>query len=170
MTVTIRLARPADVQALADIERDAGKSFLAIPDLAWIASDNVMSADDHLTRITAATVWVAEDSTAGVVGFLNAGAIGGDLHIWEAAIRRDFQKRGLGARLIAVAAEHALAVGLASVTLTTFRNVAWNARFYAHNGFEIVEADDLDTRLAGLLRQEADWGMPRRCAMRRRLS
>jgi GNAT superfamily N-acetyltransferase len=170
MTVTIRLARPADVPALPDIERDAGKSFLAVPDLAWIASDNVMSAEDHLSRIAAATVWVADDAGAGVVGFLNAEAIGEDLHIWEAAVRRDFQQRGLGARLLAAAADHAGAAGLAAITLTSFRDVAWNAPFYARNGFEIVEGDDLDARLAGLLRQEAERGLPRRCAMRRRLS
>jgi GNAT superfamily N-acetyltransferase len=170
MTVTIRLARPADAQALPEIERDAGRNFLAIPDLAWIASDNVTSAEDHLSRVAGATVWVAEDAETGVVGFLNAEAIGEDLHIWEVAVRGDFQQRGIGACLIDAAFDHARAAGLAAVTLTTFRDVAWNAPFYARNGFAIVEGDGLDDRLAGLLRQEADWGMPRRCAMRRPIS
>jgi GNAT superfamily N-acetyltransferase len=170
MTVTIRLARAADVPALPEVERDAGQSFLAIPDLAWIAGDNVTSAEDHLARIAAGTVWVPEDADAGVVGFLNAEAIGAELHIWELAVRRDFQQQGIGARLLAAAADHARAAGLAAVTLTTFRDVAWNAPFYARNGFEVVEEAGLDARLAGLLRQEAAWGLPRRCAMRRPVS
>ncbi len=170
MTITIRLAEPADARGLPDIERDAGKSFFAIPDLAWIASDNVMSADEHLPRIATGTVWVAEDAAAGVIGFLNAEAIGAELQIWEAAVRGDFQQRGIGARLLGAAFDHARAAGLAAVTLTTFRDVAWNAPFYARNGFGIVEGHDLDERLAGLLRQEAAWGLPRRCAMRRPVS
>ncbi len=170
MSLTIRLARPADAEALPEIERDAGRSFLAIPDLAWIASDSVMAADEHLPRVAAGTVWVAEDDAAGVVGFLNAEAIGADLHIWEAAVRGGFQQRGIGARLLDAAFDHADAAGLAAVTLTTFRDVAWNAPFYARNGFAIVEGDDLDDRLAGLLRHEALQGMPRRCAMRRPVS
>jgi GNAT superfamily N-acetyltransferase len=170
MTVTIRPARPEDAQALPAIERDAGRSFLAIPDLAWIASGSVMSVDEHLPRIVEGTAWVAEEAEAGVIGFLSAEAVGVDLHIWEAAVRSAFQQHGIGARLFGAAFDHARAAGLTAVTLTTFRDVAWNAPFYARNGFAIVEAGDLDERLAGLLRQEADWGMPRRCAMRRRVS
>jgi GNAT superfamily N-acetyltransferase len=170
MIVTIRLAAPADAQGLPDIERDAGRGFLTIPDLAWIASDNVMSADEHLSRIAAGTLWVADDAAAGVIGFLNAEAIGAELHIWEAAVRGDFQQRGIGARLLGAAFDHARAAALTAVTLTTFRDVAWNAPFYARNGFAIVEGDGLGERLTGLLRQEAALGMPRRCAMRRPVS
>jgi GNAT superfamily N-acetyltransferase len=170
MTVTIRLAEPADAQGLPDVERDAGRSFLAIPDLAWIASDTVTSADDHLSRIAKGTVWVAEDDAAGVVGFLNAEITGPELHIWETAVRGEFQQRGIGARLLAAAFDHARAAGLAALSLTTFRDVAWNAPFYARHGFAIVKGDGVDERLASLLRQEAAWGMPRRCAMRRPVS
>jgi GNAT superfamily N-acetyltransferase len=166
MTVIIRLAEAADAEALPEVERDAGKSFLAIPDLAWIASHDLTSAEEHLSRIPAGTVWVAEDADAGLVGFLNAEAIGGELHIWEAAVRSDFQQRGIGARLLEAAADHARGAGLEALTLTTFRDVVCNAPFYARNGFEIVEGDD---RLDGLLRGEAERRLPRRCAMRRRL-
>jgi len=166
MIVAIRLATAADAEGLPDIERDAGRSFLAIPDLAWIASHDLTSAEEHLSRIPAGTVWVAEDADAGLVGFLNAEALDGEMHIWEAAVRRDFQQRGIGARLIEKAADRARAAGLAALTLTTFRDVAWNAPFYARNGFEIVEGD---ARLSTLLSREAERGLQRRCAMRRRL-
>jgi GNAT superfamily N-acetyltransferase len=170
MTISIRLARPSDAQGLPDVERDAGRSFLTIPDLAWIASDTVTSADEHLSRIVQGTIWVAEHASAGVIGFLNAEVTGPELHIWETAVRGEFQQRGIGARLLDAALDHARAAGLAALSLTTFRDVAWNAPFYARNGFAIVEGDALDERLASLLRQEASWGMPRRCAMRRPVS
>ena len=170
MTVAIRQARSADVQVLPAVERDAGRSFLAIPDLAWIARDEVTSAEEHLAQIAAGTIWVADDAAAGVVGFLTAEVIGNELHIWEMAVLRGFQQRGVGARLLAAVADHGRVVGLAGITLTTFRYVAWNAPFYARNGFEIANSAGIDPRLAELLRREADRGMPRRCAMRQSLA
>ncbi len=39
----IRVATPEDVQFLPEIERSSGEAFRAVPDLAWIADDAVMS-------------------------------------------------------------------------------------------------------------------------------
>jgi GNAT superfamily N-acetyltransferase len=166
MTVTIRPARAAEAEILPDIERDAGRSFLAIPDLAWIASDQVTPAEDHRARIAGGTVWIAEDGAARLVGFLNAEVTGDALHIWELAVRREAQQQGVGARLLGAAIDHARTAGLRAVTLTTFRDVPWNAPFYARNGFAILAPAEFDARLGGLLDQETAWGMSGRCAMR----
>jgi hypothetical protein len=57
--------------------------------------------------------------------------------------------------------------GFRAVTLTTFRDVAWNGPFYGRIGF--VEVDDLEAhpRLAKELAKEAAAGLPpeRRTAM-----
>ncbi len=54
------------------------------------------------------------------------------------------------------------------MTLTTFRELAWNERFYRKLGFETLEADALDARLLRTLAKEVACGLPaeRRCAMR----
>ena len=54
------------------------------------------------------------------------------------------------------------------VTLTTFRDVAWNAPFYAAMGFEILPDSALSDRLRKILRDEGAHGIPieRRVAMR----
>jgi hypothetical protein len=54
------------------------------------------------------------------------------------------------------------------VTLTTFRDVIWNEPFYKRLGFRTLRDDEMDERLAELLRQEAERGLPEgsRCAMR----
>ena len=49
----------------------------------------------------------------------------------------DWQGKGIGRRLIACVADRP-AKGLASLTLTTFRDVPWNAPFYARLGFEMI--------------------------------
>jgi N-acetylglutamate synthase-like GNAT family acetyltransferase len=74
----------------------------------------------------------------------------------------------VGRQLIACA-EHARKLGLTSLTLTTFRDVPWNAPFYARLGFEIVT--ELTPELRQKREEEAAHGLAydSRCAMRRHL-
>jgi hypothetical protein len=64
--------------------------------------------------------------------------------------------------------EPARDLGLNALTLTTFRDVPWNAPFYARFGFETLAPGELDPRLEAILRAEIAHGIPgdRRCAMR----
>jgi hypothetical protein len=43
----IRPAIAADAALLPEVERSAGESFRSIPDLAWLADDEVTTPDDH---------------------------------------------------------------------------------------------------------------------------
>ena len=165
LTIRIRPARPSDAILLPAVEVSAGASFRDIPDLAWIADDEVGAPDFHAPFIEAGTVWVADAEGGEVVGFLSAEHFGPDLHIWEVAVAHEAQKQGVGRRLIDEATRHARKTGLSSLTLTTFQDVAWNAPFYARIGFEAV-VPDTDNRLRGILEQEAERGLSRRCAMR----
>ena len=78
----------------------------------------------------------------------------------------DWQGKGIGRRLIACVADQARKRGLASLTLTTFRDVPWNAPFYARLGFEMI------TTLTPELREKREEEMAHglaydaRCAMR----
>lgn len=82
-------------------------------------------------------------------------------------VQPDFQKRGIGAGLVRACLIDARNSGFQAVTLTTFKDVPWNAPFYARLDFEEVTALDAHPRLAGELANEADNGLPieRRCAM-----
>lgn len=166
--ITIRLAVPQDACRLPAIERSAGHIFRTVPGLAWIADDAVMSAEAHLASIVAGTSWVAFDVTGEVVGFLSAERIDTELHVWELAVRAERQGRGIGTRLVGAAAGHARASGLRALTLTTFRALAWNERFYAQLGFVTLEDGAIEGRLRAVLEREGIHGLPleRRCAMR----
>lgn len=54
------------------------------------------------------------------------------------------------------------------MTLTTFRDVPWNAPFYARAGFRELAAAELSPELAELVREEAARGLDpeRRVVMR----
>ena len=58
--------------------------------------------------------------------------------------------------------------GFASVTLTTFRHLAWNAPFYARSGFAVLGDQELTPALRQRLQAEADMGLDptKRIAMR----
>lgn len=167
MSVLIRLATPEDTPRLPDIERSAGHLFRQIPGLEWIAEDHVMTVDQHLPAICARTAWVAcEDGTP--VGFLSAERTLGILHIREVSVLASVMGRGIGRLLIDAATAAARASGLSGLTLTTFRDVPWNAPYYERLGFKTMAADDLDQRLHSILAEEVSAGLPgdRRCAMR----
>lgn len=164
----IRLARPDDAPTLPDVERSAGRLFLQLPDLAWIAGDTVQDEARHRELIGKGTEWVAVDGRDRPIGFLSAGIEGNALHIFELSVSEPFQRQGLGKALVRQAIAFAEDHALASVTLTTFRDVAWNAPFYQRLGFHVLARDETDARLTGILETEALFGIPieRRCAMR----
>ncbi|MFT9092578.1 MAG: GNAT family N-acetyltransferase [Gluconacetobacter sp.] len=177
----IRPAQPDEAVLLPAVEEASGALFRTIPDLAWIADDGVMPAEAHLAAIEAGTCWVAVDGEA-VAGFLSARVAGEDgdgadagravLHVWEMSVAPAHQGRGLGRALLEHAAAYAAAQAMAAVTLTTFRDVAWNAPFYARAGFVILPEEVLTPRLRDVLAAEVAHGLPgeRRCAMRRPVS
>ena len=163
----IRLTKAEDVHALPDIERSAGESFRGLPELAWIADDEDMSAETHLQYVMQGTSWVAEADDQ-IIGFLCAQSAGRDLHIEEFAVRLEWQGQGIGRQLMNTAIEHARRNRFRSATLTTFRKVPWNEPFYRSLGFEIIEAEKLEPRLEKILQAEIQRGLSGdlRCAMR----
>ena len=153
-----------DAAVLPQVERSAGRRFLTIPGLAWVASEEDVPVQTHQRYISLGTEWVAADEDQNLVGFLAAEVIAGDLHIWELAVCEDAQNKGIGRCLMEVALVFAREWHLDSLTLTTFRDVPWNAPWYSRLGFEMSTGDE---RLAALVRAETERGLPQRCAMRR---
>src|SRR5262249_15536009 len=93
------------------------------------------------------------------------------LHIDEVDVAFDHQRRGFGRALLGAATDWARRAGLREITLTTFRDVAFNRNFYAASGFVEVAPEQMSERLAGILAREADNGLDakQRCAMVLRL-
>jgi len=170
--VIIRATTVADIPELPDIERSAGRAFLQIPEFAWVASDSVIETEEHARFVDSSLSWVVQ-SGADLCGFLCAHLFDRTLHVAELAVHLSSQGQGMGAALlrhvIHEAREHR---NCTEVTLTTFRDVAFNAPFYARLGFaELRQGSDggvEDARLAEMLALEVAHGFPAesRCAMR----
>ena len=167
-----RFATNEDAPHFAAIERSACKRFRTIADLAWIADEEPTAIEEHFTLISAGTVWIAEDGSGKISGFLLAERCGEELHICEFAVEHPRQGQGIGTLLLQAAIAYARAMGLKALTLTTFRELSWNEPFYHHSGFETLAASDLNERLVAAFAREVLIGLPigRRCAMRLVLS
>ena len=167
----VRPAEIRDADILPEIERSAGEVFRSVTELAWVADHEVMAAEAHKTHIAQGTVWVAEDESSRILGFVTAERFGDDLHVWELAVLHDHQRKGVGRRLMRAALDYARARELRALTLTTFRGLPWNEGFYAGLGFRTLDGAEIGHRLATLLLREVQQGPPTetRCAMRMRM-
>ncbi|AMJ72212.1 GCN5 family acetyltransferase [Enterobacter cloacae] len=165
MNIYIRPTTSDDVAALPAIERAAGERFRDDPDLAWLADGEVISAEQHLDYAERGLSWLALANDR-PVGFILTEAHPSSLFIVELSVDLAWQGKGIGRQLIARAADHARKLGLTSLTLTTFRNVPWNAPFYARMGFEMMMT--LTPELREKREEETAHGLAyeSRCAMR----
>ena len=176
--VVLRPARPTDGERLREIERAAGERFREV-DLAAIAEDEPMSVDELAAYATAGRSWVASIEPGGaaagtdvVVGYVLLDEIDGDSHIEQISVDPSAQGRGIGRALLARAEQHAAEHGRPALTLTTFRDVPWNAPLYEHLGFRVLSPDEVGPGLAALVAAEADHGLDpeQRVCMRREVT
>ncbi|WP_285415639.1 GNAT family N-acetyltransferase [Pseudomonas sp. efr-133-TYG-5] len=168
MTIVVRRAREADAPHLPAIEQSAAQLFRLDPQLAWLADSAVPDAAQHAQAIREATVWVAEVAQQQLAGFLRAVPVDNQLHIEELSVSQHWQGRGIGRKLLLAAIEQARHAQLQAITLTTFRDLPWNAPFYQRLGFSLLTTQQTDAYLRAVLDNETRHGLPRarRCAMR----
>jgi GNAT superfamily N-acetyltransferase len=114
----IRTARPDEWARLRAIETESEILFTEIG-IGPFADD---LDGDHLGR--AAVVLVAGDPP---VGFASVEIVDGLAHVWQLSVLPSAGRRGIGTALMEAVAGWARDQGLDAVTLTTFRDVAWNA-------------------------------------------
>lgn len=157
----IRLAERRELSLLPELERRAGRRFEQVADLVDLPDD--LSPLDELEEAhEAGRVWVAVagGESGSLAGFAYAAVIDECCHLEEVSVLPEYGRLGIGTALVAAVREHAAREGLRGVTLTTFRDVAWNAPFYRRLGFEVLEAEDLTPGLAAAVADEARRGLP----------
>jgi GNAT superfamily N-acetyltransferase len=157
----IRTARPDEFTRLREIELASEFLFTEIG-IGPFAED---PDGNHLAQ--AAIVFVAEDPP---VGFASVDVVDDVAHVWQLSVLPSAGRRGIGTALMHTVADWARAEGFNAVTLTTFRDVPWNAPFYAKLGFEPLDA--LTPELTIIRQRERDIGdddFGARIAMRRDL-
>jgi GNAT superfamily N-acetyltransferase len=154
----IRLARPDDLPALIDIEREAGSLFRAL-DMAAIADDDPGSVAELAVYQSDGRAWVSVDDADRPVAYLVAEVVDGHAHVEQVSVLPTHARRGLGSALIDTLAEWAAARGLPALTLTTFAAVPWNAPYYERLRFRVLADVEIGDGLRAIRRTEAARGL-----------
>jgi len=165
----LRLARPDEASQIRAIEDDAGSRFAAVglddADLPGLSDETIRrSLDEGL-------LFVAVDASDQPVAFALALGFPDSVHLEELDVVRVLQGQGLGSRLLERVCEEATARGAARVTLTTYRDIAFNAPYYRRRGFVELHVRDAPEWLRAIRQHERDAGVEvrPRIAMERRL-
>lgn len=165
----IRLARHDEVPLLIEIERLAAKNF-APYGLEQIMSEALDSSEFLQGGVHNEQMWVAVDTDDRPVGLALAIVIDNHAHLDELDVLPDHGRRGLGRALVETVCNWARDQGFKAITLSTMRDIPWNAPFYAKHGFRVLAPDELSETLQELMREETAEGMPGdRVMMRRKL-
>lgn len=166
----IRAVRTGELPALQAIERAAGQPFADIA-MAEIAQDEPYPLPVLAVSEQAGLLWAVADEADEPVAYLMASEVDDCLHIDQVSVHPDSARRRLGGELVEHAARHAMAAGLAALTLTTFASVPWNAPYYLRCRFRILDDAELTPGLRAIRQHEAGLGLDRwpRVCMRREL-
>ena len=166
MAITIRTARSEDLQTIQAIERASAQRFLGVMDA--IAHDRPSPLELLAARQQARGLLVAEalaGQTSALAGFVMFRLLEQSFYIEQIDVTPAFERQRIGAALIDAVAHSARDAGLARLTLSTFREIPWNAPYYASFGFAEWASDEAPASIRQALRQEAANGLPDRCAM-----
>ncbi len=156
----IRLATIEDIPLLPDIENAAGDLFLQFEFTAHLAADTT-PVEDFAQAQKDNLLWIATTPDGRPVGFAQVYMLDGEAHLQELAVHPDFGRQGIGTGLVKAVCDWAQASGIPAVTLTTFRDIPWNAPFYQKLGFRILEAEELTPPLLQLVENEELHGLKR---------
>ncbi|MEU1729082.1 GNAT family N-acetyltransferase [Actinomadura sp. ATCC 39365] len=146
----VRWADPGELAGLISVELAADKLF----EQAGIVFPAGTTMVEDVTD--AASVLVEGDPPA---GFAMIGWVDGNLHLDQLAVHPDHMRQGIGGRLVEAVADHARAVGAPAVTLTTFRDVPWNAPWYERHGFAVLPEAEWGPELRALVEHERELGI-----------
>lgn len=163
----VREAVAADLPFLGAIELAAAAQFRDVG-IDGDFLDHATGIDDFEAACNDGRLWVAVHEGR-PVGFALACRLGdGQPWLEEVDVHPDHARRGLGRALLEEVIAWARKQGAASLALTTFVDVAWNAPFYARLGFRPLVPAEHSPAIAAILREEQARGLPpsRRVAMR----
>jgi GNAT superfamily N-acetyltransferase len=155
----IRSARVEELPLLAQIERSAAVLFLDTP-YTFLANDEPLSLDFVQQRFQVGQVWVAVDKQDVVVGFAITREVDDTIYLQEMDVDPAHGRRGLGAALVETVCTWAKLQGYKAISLSTFRDLPWNAPFYAKLGFRILDESELSIGFQHIRQQEQADGLP----------
>jgi GNAT superfamily N-acetyltransferase len=155
----IRSARIEELPRLAKIEQAAAIRFRDTP-YAFLADGESLPIEFIHQRFQAGQVWVAVDRDDIAIGFAITREVDRALYLQEIDIAPEHGQRGIGKALIETVQAWGKGSGYAVMSLSTFRDLPWNAPFYAKSGFRILDEAELTPGFQQIRAHEREAGLP----------
>ncbi len=152
--IRIRNGRLHEIGLLQQIERQAATRFqtLGMPRL------EITEARLLAERAQQGQLLIAEGDDR-VAGFVIFSVLDGSAHIEELDVLPAFAGRRLGALLIDHVEIWAKHMRLPALIFSTFRDVPWNAPYYARLGFAVVNDDQIEPGMAAVSQEHSAKGL-----------
>ena len=134
--------------------------------------DDVTSLEELSHAQAAGLLWLARGPDREPIGFALVDLVDGEPHLEEIDVDPAHGRRGVGRALLEAVCAWAREAGHAALSLTTFRDLPWNAPFYERAGFRTLGPDEIAPGLAAIVRDETARGLDSatRVVMRRPLN
>jgi GNAT superfamily N-acetyltransferase len=155
--IALRFATPAEIPLLREIERASAQRFIGLMDA--LAADEPSPPEILAARIASDGLLVAADAADAPIAFVMFRPVEDGLYIEQIDVLPAFAGRRIGAALLDAVAERARTHGLARLTLSTFRDVPWNAPYYRRLGFADIAENALTSGLLGIRREHLARGL-----------
>lgn len=142
MEIRVRPARPVDDGATEQIEVAADAMLVdRFGAVDWPPPTTPQERASMPGFVLVAEAREASAASPHAVGFAHVLEIDGHAHLEQLSVLPSFGRRGIGRQLVQVALSEARSRGHQTITLRTYRDVPWNAPFYASCGFTETEPD-----------------------------
>jgi GNAT superfamily N-acetyltransferase len=171
VTAVIRPTGPEEASVLREIERLAGERFREVG-LPEVADDEPASVETLARHAKDGRSWVAVDHLDRPIGYVLVDVVDGCAHVEQVSVLPNHQGAGVGRELLRRVRAWAADSGLSAITLTTFKDVPWNAPLYRHLGFRTLRDDELGPQLRAVRDKETAHGLDaaKRVCMRSELT
>lgn len=161
-----------EIPALIAVDLAAGSLFADTGLLSEEALTDHVPPEVFEQAIAASDLIVARGPAREPVGFALTSRRGGTLYLDQISVHPGHGRKGIGAVLVGRVIAEARLRRLCCVTLSTFRDLAWNGPFYRRLGFreiarpkladwmlelETVQAASLDVSLRCFMMRKVGW-------------
>ncbi len=162
----IRQALPEDTNTLPELELQAAALFKEY-DLPECVIAGTSTAKEFKEAQEAGHLLAAVLPNEQVIGFALMEIIDMGVHLAEVDVLPSYGRKGVGASLVKSVCSWAEKNGFKCVTLTTFKDVPWNAPFYRKLGFRVMNPDEYPPDIIFRVKKEHEQGLLQedRCAM-----
>lgn len=155
----IRSARVEELPLLSHIEDSAAVLFLDTP-YAFLVDADPLPLEFVQKQFQAGQVWVAVARHETVVGYAIACEVDDTLYLQQIDVYPEHGCRGIGSTLVDTVCTWAKQHSYRIISLSTFRDIPWNAPFYSKLGFRPVDEAKLTRGFQQIRLKELEAGLP----------